>query len=698
VLTNFIQADATSSGPPTRSALPFPSAGPGPNNFASTLQSAGAPAPATPQPEPATVAGRGKSAEKKTADNSKTTASGQLTPAIGPAVIGHATSPPVIAVNLETKPPLPPDITGSIATVGSIPPLALSSRSDATTGLATGADSAKQPAAVGLAGEFQKDTPTHNSAAVLDSAASVAALDAGKQTPVGGFASPPNVAAVVKQVIPLPVGEARPPLPPLNESEAGQRAAAPNGVAGPSVASQESAGTLPSASAGLDPPAQKISPPTAEFAGIASNGDPRPVPATPTQSGMPLPAMDPTSSTANAAAGVNPSAPDSNPQPSNGDLRSLPPTPTQSGMPLHAVDPTSGTANAAAGVNPSAPGSKPQPGDGDPRPVPATPPPIGKPLQAMDPTNSPTNGVTGVNQSASDSKPQSGNGSGQESLDALPSSLTVSSAASSAEISKPILLPAAMAMKSVETMPAADARTKGTPTVQVPSSQEGTRSKPADSSSNPADANAQPISPNAAPASPTGQANSGDQPGSAAANANVLTQVPPAANQDSGSRSAPSPSPAAEPQSPAANSPTPLPAVGPVEVARLVAGMAQSEMYIGLRTQAFGSVEVHTVVRDSQVGLTVGSERGDLRTLLSTEVPGLQTTFRQQDLRFDSIRFLETSAGTTAGFSGGADSQPRSSSQQHSSPAGLFSIHSPPEDPVELDIGAGLRARLNVHA
>jgi hypothetical protein len=130
----------------------------------------------------------------------------------------------------------------------------------------------------------------------------------------------------------------------------------------------------------------------------------------------------------------------------------------------------------------------------------------------------------------------------------------------------------------------------------------------------------------------------------------------------------------------------------------MVAGVAQSEMHIGLRTQAFGSVEVHTVVRDSQVGLTVGSERGDLRTFLATEVSGLQTTFRQHDLRFDNIRFLETAAGTTAGFSGGADSQPRSSTQQHSSAAGLFSIHGPPENPTEVDISTGLRTRLNVHA
>jgi len=126
--------------------------------------------------------------------------------------------------------------------------------------------------------------------------------------------------------------------------------------------------------------------------------------------------------------------------------------------------------------------------------------------------------------------------------------------------------------------------------------------------------------------------------------------------------------------------------------------VAQSEMHMGIQTQAFGNIEVHTVVRDSQVGLTVGSERGDLRTLLAPEVSGLQTTFRQQDLRFDNIRFLDTNSGTTAGFSGGGDSQPRSSSQQHSFPAEVFSIHSPPEDSAEPDISSGLRMMLNVHA
>jgi hypothetical protein len=98
------------------------------------------------------------------------------------------------------------------------------------------------------------------------------------------------------------------------------------------------------------------------------------------------------------------------------------------------------------------------------------------------------------------------------------------------------------------------------------------------------------------------------------------------------------------------------PSATPVQVAHMVDGTSQAEMHIGLRTQAFGSVEVHTVVRESQLGVTVGSEKGDLRSLLNSEVPILQTTFRQQELHFENIRFLD---GRGTDLSGGANQQSR---------------------------------------
>ncbi len=333
-------------------------------------------------------------------------------------------------------------------------------------------------------------------------------------------------------------------------------------------------------------------------------------------------------------------------------------------------------------------------GKGDPKP-PIPPPSVT--LNSPHPASGAPK-VAGVNLDASNATTQSGNGSTRGSPETLASSPAASPVASSMsfppEISRPISAHAVTPMKLVTTILAVDSHVKESSAVQVTTTPEHTTSKTADALSIPSDTNVQPPSPNAVAGLPTGQAAPSQQSGITAPSV-LLAQVSPATNQDSGSHGAPLPAP--ERQAPAASPPASLPAASAVEVARLVAGVAQSEMHIGLRTQAFGSVEVHTVVRDSQVGLTVGSERGDLRGLLAPEVSGLQTSFRQQDLRFDNIHFLETSAGTTGGFSGGADSNSRSSSQQHASTGGLFTIQNPQEDP-ELDVGAGSRVRLNVHA
>jgi len=49
--------------------------------------------------------------------------------------------------------------------------------------------------------------------------------------------------------------------------------------------------------------------------------------------------------------------------------------------------------------------------------------------------------------------------------------------------------------------------------------------------------------------------------------------------------------------------PTPLAAPATTDAA------ATAQMHVGLRTDAFGSVEIHTVVQQSQIGITVHSDR-----------------------------------------------------------------------------------------
>jgi Flagellar hook-length control protein FliK len=96
-----------------------------------------------------------------------------------------------------------------------------------------------------------------------------------------------------------------------------------------------------------------------------------------------------------------------------------------------------------------------------------------------------------------------------------------------------------------------------------------------------------------------------------------------------------------------------------VQLAQLVNRAEQSEMRIGLNTSAFGSVEVRAVVHASDVGLVIGSEKGDLRSLLANDMPAITATLQQQSLRLNSVNFMQSFAFSNHASSGG-DSQPRS--------------------------------------
>lgn len=136
---------------------------------------------------------------------------------------------------------------------------------------------------------------------------------------------------------------------------------------------------------------------------------------------------------------------------------------------------------------------------------------------------------------------------------------------------------------------------------------------------------------------------------------------------------------------------------GLVQSARVVEGAAQAEMHIGFRSPAFGNVEVHTAVRDTQLGLAVSSERGDLRGFLAPEVSGLQTVFHQQGLQFDQIRFMAHASGAGTGFSSGGDSHADSSGNGRGSRS-WFSADAAPEPEVATSEIQASATRLSVHA
>lgn len=135
-----------------------------------------------------------------------------------------------------------------------------------------------------------------------------------------------------------------------------------------------------------------------------------------------------------------------------------------------------------------------------------------------------------------------------------------------------------------------------------------------------------------------------------------------------------------------------------IQTARMMEHIGQVEMRVGLRTEVFGSVQLHTIIHDNQVGLTVGSERGNLRTFLAAEVPDLTTSLRQHDLRFEGIRFLESSLSAGGGYSGGADAHAQSFRQPQAPRFSLLKSETLNPEELTAHLEVAKRTGLSVHA
>jgi hypothetical protein len=161
--------------------------------------------------------------------------------------------------------------------------------------------------------------------------------------------------------------------------------------------------------------------------------------------------------------------------------------------------------------------------------------------------------------------------------------------------------------------------------------------------------------------------------------------------------------PKADPsQAGAENSATPVPVTpqavpvalpGPVQMAQMVSRVGQAEMRIGMTTSAFGSVEVRTVIHASDVGVIIGSEKGDLRTLLANEMPVITNSLQQQSLRLNSVNFMQGFAFSNN--ASGGESQQRSFSPAPSpanpGSANPASSETPQDDSLEAPSMAAFR-------
>jgi hypothetical protein len=147
-------------------------------------------------------------------------------------------------------------------------------------------------------------------------------------------------------------------------------------------------------------------------------------------------------------------------------------------------------------------------------------------------------------------------------------------------------------------------------------------------------------------------------PAAASVSAQSLAQAAPSGNGLPTGNALPTTSSSAVPVADRPPEMPAMPAAGPVQMAQLVSQAGQSEMRIGMNTSAFGSVEVRTIVHANDVGLVIGSEKGDLRAALANEIPAITNSLQQQNLRLNSVNYMQGFAFSN-NFSGGGGSQQR---------------------------------------
>ena len=133
--------------------------------------------------------------------------------------------------------------------------------------------------------------------------------------------------------------------------------------------------------------------------------------------------------------------------------------------------------------------------------------------------------------------------------------------------------------------------------------------------------------------------------------------------------------------------------VSAASVGHLTPDSSALQMQVGVHTSAFGNVEVHTVIEQSQVGISIHGDR-ELARWFSSEVGGLEAGLKNQHLNLTGVDFSSTRSGvqTATSFQHG---QPR---QNLSQTSGSYSAASATEttateSTIETDLTAALPAQ-----
>jgi hypothetical protein len=104
--------------------------------------------------------------------------------------------------------------------------------------------------------------------------------------------------------------------------------------------------------------------------------------------------------------------------------------------------------------------------------------------------------------------------------------------------------------------------------------------------------------------------------------------------------------------------PPTVPAAPPIPSDPAGAAQVNAQMHVGVRTDAFGAVEIHTIVQQSQIGITVHSDR-DISRWFSSEIPGLESGLNNSHLNLTGVNFDSGRSGvqTATSFQNGQSQQ-----------------------------------------
>jgi hypothetical protein len=103
----------------------------------------------------------------------------------------------------------------------------------------------------------------------------------------------------------------------------------------------------------------------------------------------------------------------------------------------------------------------------------------------------------------------------------------------------------------------------------------------------------------------------------------------------------------------------PVPSTPPIAPDPAAAAQINAQMHVGIRTEAFGAVEIHAVVQQSQVGITVHADR-DIAHWFSSELPGLESGLNKTHLNLTAVDFDNGRSGVQT-----ATSSQHGQPQQH---------------------------------